>query len=103
MLCKIGFISHGKHENLHINLKIGGSRKNPLFTIKLMVFFDTGNAYIMHNTLHKDYLNIIDFTILTKVIQDELSKHDYYLVMLGKDFLRKRFTTEQILKLIEND
>lgn len=100
MLCKakIRFLSHGKHNNLHFKLGIGGTRRNPLFLLKMVVFFDTNIAYILHSNLHPHYAELIDFNQLTKVIQDELDKHDYNLKTFGKqDLLNKRLKSVQIL------
>lgn len=105
MLCKarIKFLSHGKHNNLHFSIDVGGTKRNPLFFIKLVLFFETANAYILHCNLHSDYIDLINFNILTKVIQDELDKHDYKLVVSDmNDFRRKRFKTEQILKQLKD-
>ena len=104
MLCKakIKFLSHGKHNNLHFNLGIGGTRRNPLFLIKMVVFFDTDKAFILHSSLHPHIVDLIDFEQLKHVMQEELDKHDYVLQTFGKqDLLNKRLTSNKILEKLK--
>lgn len=105
MSCKasIRIFSHGKHNNLHFTIGVGGTKRRSLFFIKMVVFFDTSEAYILHCNLHPDYIDLINFNILTKVIQDELDNHDWTLKVTDmNDYRRRRLKTEQLLKQLKN-
>lgn len=103
MLSRLQFLNHGKNNNLHLNIIIGGTRKKPLFKLKLVAFFDTQNCYITNSNIHKSFRPILNFQGLTKIIQDSLNKKDFNLCLFSEsDFFNKNVTSIQILNKINS-
>lgn len=104
MFCKLGVISYGKHNNLHIRMHIGRNRGNPIMKLKLVVLFDKEVVLITDSSLHKDYKNILDFKKLEDIIQRKLDKMDLKLILLSEnDFFNRNITTEELLNRLKNE
>jgi hypothetical protein len=75
-LVSINPISHGKHNNLHMMVKIGGSRKKPIFKLKLIIFFDTAKAYVADSTIPEPMLFLLDLKMLCQELRGKLDEMD---------------------------
>lgn len=98
MFSNLNPIAHGKHDNLHLTMKIGRSKRNPIIYLKLVTFFTSGNTYIVHSNLHADYELLLDFEKIKEIIQNRLNKMDFSLILLSnKDFFNRNVSTEELL------
>lgn len=90
-------IVEGKHNNLHLSFYLGKKNKR-IYNAKLVVFLETGNAYITYGKflqLDESYFN--HDTIFSKIEKD-LDKLDFKLVKLPNESLvKKQITTEELL------
>jgi hypothetical protein len=94
-------ISHGKNNNLHIKVRVG-SRKNPLFNIKVVAFFETEKAYIASSSVPSNIYALLNKNIVYKEITKSLKIEGFELVVFGEDDLLKRRTSEDILQLLKD-
>lgn len=104
MYCNLGLISYGKHNNLHVNIRVAGNKKHFMFLLKCTIFFDYECACIFHTNIHPDLKTLIKFDELTKVINTKLSKYDVELrVFSENDFFNRNIKSEELLKRLENE
>jgi hypothetical protein len=98
MLCKAFPIAHGNHGNVHIKVLIGGTKKHPMHILRLVALLDSEKAYILNSNIQKECEKIYNFDGFKEVIQNQLNKLDYELVLFNKlDFFNKGLKTIDIL------
>ena len=104
MYCKMSMISHGKHNNLHVNFKMIGHRKSPKFIIRCILFFDHEVACISNSNIHNDFKHILKFEELEKAMQRRLDKYDIILKTFSDDdFFNRNVSSLKLLKRIQED
>lgn len=104
MQFKITPLNYGKHHNLYLNVKIGGSNKKPIIHLKLIVFFETCDAFIVNSNLHSDFKDLLNFVYLKDIIQNDLNKHDWKLnINSNEDFFVKNLDSEKLLKKLKDE
>jgi len=88
---KLNPMCHGKNDNIHFLIKNSG------YKIKIVAFFDSGDAYILSSVKQKEIKNI-DNIILYKQIKNCLSELDFELKTRLKGFLKIKIgTTENLM------
>jgi hypothetical protein len=103
MFCKITPLSHGQHNNLHLVVKIGRSARNPIIKLKIVGFFDSLNAYIINSNLHIDYQNLLNFDLITEIIQKKLETMDFNLICSQEDFFNRNLSTLELLNKLKDE
>lgn len=99
MLHNARIIAEGNHENVHFKITVGGTKKKPLFSFKLVGFLDSGNVFITSSNIQDHMREFCKFVDFRSLLQQALNKFDFDLVMFSdSDIFNKGKTTEYILK-----
>jgi len=102
-IIKPTFLAHGKHDNLHLIVRIGGSKRHSLFSFKLVHFFSTEKCYILNSNISINIKPFLNYDIIERVIRETVGTLDYNLELFDKnDFFNKGLTTQHILNKLIN-
>jgi len=87
-------VAHGNHNNLWCTARKWG------ITFKIMVFFDSGDAYVM-KTIQKNFDPKKDYNKLYEELKEAVQKMDFQLKTSRKRYLKSNFgSTANVLAYI---
>ena len=102
MFHKITPVCHGKHNNLHLNIRLGGNKKRPIMIFRLVLFFDYELACISNSNIHYDLMILLNYKKLERVINDYLSELDVKLYVFSyRDFFHRNVKSEFLLNRLK--
>lgn len=106
MLCKAQkptMLSHGNHNNIHFRVGVGGTKRRPAFSFKVVCFFDTEEAYILNSNIRDNMKCFLNYELIESLVAESIAMLDYTFVRMSTtDLFNRNIKTHHILNKLIN-